>query len=102
MADKCCCVSGEKLTLRSDEEKKGLENRINRLIGQLNGIKGMIDGDRYCVDILMQCAAVGKGFEALEREIFSSHLHGCVARDIREGKDEVLDETMAIVERLMR
>ncbi len=102
MADKeCCCGSGKK-TERSSEEKKALENRINRLIGQLGGIKGMIEDDRYCVDILMQCSAAEKSFESLEREIFSSHLRGCVARDIREGKDEVLDETMAIVERLMR
>lgn len=104
MAEKeCCCGCGSgRKTERSGEEKKALENRINRLIGQLGGIKGMIDDDRYCVDILMQCAAAQKGFEALEREIFSSHLHGCVARDIREGRNEVLDETMDIVERLMR
>ncbi len=104
MADKECCCGCEsgKMTYRSSEEKKALENRINRLIGQLGGIRGMIEDDRYCVDILMQCAAVTKGFEALEREIFSSHLYGCVARDIREGRDEVIDETMAIVERLMR
>ncbi len=101
MEGKCC--SGEsKSTKRTDEEKKALDIRINRLIGQLNGIRTMFDEDRYCVDILMQCAAVSKAFESLEREIFSSHLRGCVARDIREGKDEVLDETMEIVERLMR
>ncbi len=98
--ENCCCTT--KTTSRSEEEKKSLENRINRIIGQLNGIKGMIDEDKYCVDILMQCSAVAKAFDALERLIFSSHLKGCVARDIKEGKDEVLDETMMIIERLMR
>ena len=102
MEEKECCSRSGKQTHRSGEEKKALENRINRLIGQLGGIKGMIEDDRYCVDILMQCAAVDKGFASLEREIFSSHLQTCVAHDIREGRDEVLDETVAIVERLMR
>lgn len=98
--NECCCT--EKSTIRSDEEKKSLQNRIRRITGQLNGISNMIDDDRYCVDILMQCAAVTKAFESLEREIFSSHLRGCVARDIRDGKDEIYDETMKIIERLMR
>lgn len=98
--ENCCC--SPKTTLRSPKDKKTLENRINRIIGQLNGIKGMIDEDKYCVDILMQCSAVTKAFEAVERLIFESHLKGCVKRDIKEGKDEVLDETMMIIERLMR
>ena len=97
-----CCSKEEKTTRRSDEEKKALINRLNRISGQLNGIRTMVENDRYCVDILMQCTAVNKALDALEREIFSSHLHSCVARDIREGKDGVLDETMDIVERLMR
>ncbi len=96
------CLSEGKSTKRSDEEKKSLINRINRISGQLNGIRTMVENDRYCVDILMQCTAVNKALDALEREIFSSHLHSCVARDIREGKDGVIDETMDIVERLMR
>lgn len=98
--ENCCC--SDKTTLRSDKDKKSLENRINRIIGQLNGIKGMIDEDKYCVDILMQCSAVVKAFEALERLIFESHFKGCVARDIKEGKEEVIDETLLIIERLMR
>lgn len=98
----CNCPECQKKTERTQEERKALKNRLNRLIGQINGIEKMIDEDRYCVDILMQCAAISKAFGAIEREIFSSHLKGCITRDIKEGKDEVYDETMDIIERLMR
>ena len=72
--NECCCT--EKNTERTIEEKKSLLNRLNRIIGQLNGISNMIDSDRYCVDILMQCAAANRALEALERMIFSSRTFG--------------------------
>lgn len=98
--NECCCTG--KNTERTIEEKKSLLNRLNRIIGQLNGISNMIDSDRYCVDILMQCAAANRALEALERMIFSSHLKGCVTRDIKEGNETVYEETMKLIERLMR
>lgn len=98
--DKCCC--SEKIKERSDEEKKYLINRLNRIEGQINGIKKMIESDRYCVDILVQSSAVSKAFLAFAREVFRRHLKSCVVEDIRKGNDEIIDETVDIVERLMR
>lgn len=96
------CCSGEKSTKRSEEEKKSLKIRLNRIAGQITGISRMIDDDRYCPDILAQCAAVNRALEALEREVFTYHLRHCVSEEIREGNDSVIDETVDIVERLMR
>ncbi len=95
------CAAG-KSTHRSESEKKSLINRLSRISGQIAGIRNMIEEDRYCVDVLMQCSAVSSALESLEREILSAHLRGCVKKDIAEGRDEVLDETMKIIERMMR
>lgn len=98
----CPYCNENKSTERSEEEKKNLLNRLSRIEGQIKGIKSMIETDRYCVDILMQSSAVSKAFLSLEREILSQHLRTCVARDIKEGKEEIFDETMTVIERLMR
>ena len=88
----CCC---EKHTARSEEEKKKLINRLKRIEGQIRGIIGMMENDAYCNDILIQSAAVNK-------ELLASHIRTCVARDIREGKDETIDELVATLQKLMK
>lgn len=107
----CCCAgenadgaenSGEKTTVRGEEQKKQLLNRLRRMEGQLRGIEAMLERDAYCNDILIQSAAVGAALSAFEREILGSHIHGCVARDIRAGRDEVIDELMITLKKLMR
>lgn len=99
-AKKCnCCV---KSTVRSAEEKKKLINRLNRIEGQIRGIKKMLESDSYCTDILIQSAAVNAAVNAFNKELLSSHIHGCVARDIRNGKDEVIDELVVIMQKLMK
>jgi DNA-binding FrmR family transcriptional regulator len=95
----CCC---EKMTSRTEDEKKKLMNRLNRIEGQIRGIKGMLERDAYCNDILMQSAAVGAAVNAFNKELLASHIHSCVARDIREGKDEVIDELVETIQKLMR
>ena len=95
----CCC---EKHTARSEEEKKKLINRLKRIEGQIRGIIGMMENDAYCNDILIQSAAVSAAMNAFNRELLSSHIHSCVVRDIREGKDEVVDELMATLQKLMK
>ena len=69
---------------------------------QIRGIKGMLEKDAYCNDILIQSAAVSAAMNAFNRELLSSHIHSCVVRDIREGKDEVVDELMATLQKLMK
>ena len=94
----CAC----KKTVRSDDQKKKLMNRLSRLEGQIRGIKGMIENDAYCTDILTQSAAAGAAINAFNRELLSSHIHGCVARDIRQGKDETIDELLDTLYKLMK
>lgn len=99
----CCCPSEDaKTTLRTDVQKKKLLNRLRRMEGQIRGIAAMIEHDAYCNDVLIQSAAVGAALSAFEREILESHIHGCVVRDIREGRDTVIDELMDTLKKLMR
>ena len=94
-----CC---EKKTLRSGEEQKKLVNRLNRIEGQIRGIRNMVENDAYCNDILVQCAAVNAAVNAFNRELIASHMRDCVARDLREGKDEVIDELVETLQKLMK
>ena len=96
----CCC--GERHTDRTQVERQKLINRLNRIEGQIRGIRGMIEKDAYCTDVLVQSAAVSAAVNAFERELLSSHIHGCVARDIRAGRDEVIDELVATLQKLMK
>ena len=94
-----CC---EKHTARSEEEKKKLINRLKRIEGQIRGIIGMMENDAYCNDILIQSAAVNAAVNAFNKELLASHIRTCVARDIREGKDETIDELVATLQKLMK
>ncbi len=95
----CCC---EKHTDRSEAERRSLINRLNRLEGQIRGIRGMVERNAYCTDILVQSAAVSAAVNAFNKELLACHIRGCVARDIREGKDEVIDELVTVLQRLMK
>ena len=95
----CCC---EKHTARSEEEKKKLINLLKRIEGQIRGIIGMMENDAYCNDILIQSAAVNAAVNAFNKELLASHIRTCVARDIREGKDETIDELVATLQKLMK
>ena len=97
----CPCCS-EKHTARSEEEKKKLINRLKRIEGQIRGIIGMMENDAYCDDILIQSAAVNAAVNAFNKELLATHIRTCVARDIREGKDETIDELVATLQKLMK
>lgn len=85
----CCC---EKKTVRNDEKKKQLINRLNRIEGQINGIKKMVEEDRYCQDILIQLAAVEKSIKSLANQILNEHIHSCIAKGIEEGDTKIVEE----------
>ena len=102
MPDKEMCACCGKTTKRSEEERKKLIHRLNRIEGQIRGIRGMLEKDAYCTDILTQSAAVNAAVNAFNKELLDSHIRGCVARDIREGKDEVIDELVATLQKLMK
>ena len=97
---KCSCC--EKTTERSDEEIKKLTHRLNRIEGQIRGIRKMIEKDAYCADILVQSAAVNAAVNAFNKELLASHIKGCVARDIRNGNNEVIDELLVTLQKLMK
>ena len=97
----CPCCS-EKHTARSEEEKKKLINRLKRIEGQIRGIIGMMENDAYCNDILIQSAAVNAAVNAFNKELLATHIRTCVARDIREGKDETIDELVTTLQKLMK
>ena len=96
------CEHCGKTTDRSEEERKKLVNRLNRIEGQIRGIRGMIEKDAYCTDILMQSAAVNAAVNAFNKDLIANHIRGCVARDIREGNDSVIDELVATLQKLMK
>ncbi len=98
--NKCC--SCEKHTTRTDEQKKALINRLKRIEGQVRGIQAMLERDAYCNDVLIQSAAVSAAMNAFNKEILASHIHSCVVRDIRAGKDEVVDELVTTIQKLMK
>lgn len=97
----CKCTS-HKTKKRDESEYKKLINRLNRIEGQIRGIKGMIENDSYCTDILIQVSAVNAALNAFNRELLSNHIHTCVADDIRNGKDETIDELVMTLQKLMK
>ncbi len=90
-----CC----KKTKRSKEEKKQLINRINRISGQINGIKEMIDNDVYCNDVLIQIVAAEKSLKSLANLMFENHIYRCISDDIEKGNVEVVDELISLFKR---
>ena len=98
----CCCGSGEKHTLRPDDERRKLLNRLNRIEGQIRGLKGMLEKNAYCPDILTQSAAVNAAVNSFNKELLASHIRNCVVRDIRAGDDAVIDELVSTLQKLMR
>lgn len=95
-----CC--NKKTKERSDEEYKSLDNRLARIEGQVRGIRNMLSSSAYCPDILIQCAAVNAAINGFEKELLANHLRTCVAYDIRAGNDEVIDELVDTLKRLMK
>ena len=100
MKDQTCCC--HKTKERSQEEYTHLIHRLNRIEGQIRGIRGMVERSAYCPDILVQSAAVTAAINAFNKELLASHIRTCVARDIREGKDETIDELVATLQKLMK
>lgn len=97
---KCCCCQKKKQ--RTPEEYTKLINRLNRIEGQIRGIRGMVENDAYCPDILVQSAAVNAAVNAFSKELLASHIRTCVADDIRRGNDDVIDELVATLQKLMK
>ena len=96
--ENCCHKTKE----RSEEERKKLINRLNRIEGQVRGIRGMIEKDAYCTDVLTQVAAANAALNAFTKELLGSHIKTCVAEDIRAGRDDTIDELVLTLQKLMK
>ena len=94
-----CCERSKRET-RSEEEITKISNRMNRLIGQLQGVKKMIEENRYCLDVLIQLSAVQSALKEVSYMILKEHLDTCVTQDILEGKLDSIDETMEIIKKI--
>ena len=97
-----CCHCSRRKKERSPEEYKRLIHRRTRIEGQIRGIRGMVEAGAYCPDILVQAAAVNAAINAFNKELLASHIRTCVAQDIRDGKDQVIDELVATLQKLMK
>ena len=87
---------------RTPEEYKRLIHRLNRIEGQVRGVRRMLEENAYCTDVLTQVAAVNAALNAFSRELLESHIRTCVAQDLREGRDETVDDLMITLQRLMK
>ena len=98
--EKCECCQRTKH--RSEEEHKRLLNRLSRIEGQIRGIKNMIENDAYCTDIIIQVTAATAALNSFNKELLSEHIRTCVAEDIRNGKDDVIDDLLITIQKLMK
>lgn len=94
----CCHKTKE----RSEKEYKNLLNRLSRIEGQIRGIKHMVEEDAYCTDILIQVAAANAALNSFNKVLLSEHIRTCVADDIREGRDETVEELVETLQKLMK
>ncbi len=87
---------------RTDEELKKLVNRLNRIEGQVRGVRNMVENDAYCTDILIQVSAITAALNSFNKELLAEHIRTCVADDIKNGKEETIDELVVTLQKLMK
>lgn len=97
----CPCCSDRKKK-RSEEEYKDLIHRLNRVEGQIRGVKKMVEEDTYCPDILIQVSAAKAALDGFTKVLLSNHIKTCLTEDIREGKDESVEELLKLLQKLMK
>lgn len=98
--NKCCCC--EKTKERSAEEYKQLVNRLNRIEGQIRGVKGMVEKNAYCTDIIVQVSAIVGALNSFNKELLATHIKTCVTDDIKSGKTETVDDLLNTLQKLMK
>jgi DNA-binding FrmR family transcriptional regulator len=96
----CCC--SHKTKQRSEEEYKSLVNRLSRIEGQIRGVKGMLEKDAYCTDIITQVTAITAALNSFNKELLATHIKTCVIEDIKAGKEETVDDLVKTLQKLMK
>lgn len=97
--EKTCC---HKTKERSDKEYKDLLNRLSRIEGQVRGVRNMVEQDAYCTDILTQVSAINAALNSFNKVLLANHIKSCVTQDILAGKEESVDELVAVLQKLMK
>ena len=97
-----CCLCGQKKKEREEKEYKDLLNRLSRIEGQVRGVRKMVESDCYCVDILMQVSAIQAALNSFNRVLLGNHIKECVAEEIRNGNDDVVEELVETMKKLMK
>lgn len=100
--DACCPHCSGKHKDRDEKEYKDLMNRLKRIEGQVRGVEGMLDNGAYCTDILMQVSAITSALNSFNKALLANHMRTCVADNIREGNDDVIDELVTTLQKLMK
>ena len=98
--ESCCCCHKKKE--RDEKEYKDLMNRLSRIEGQVRGVKGMLERDAYCVDILTQVAAINAALKSFNKVLLANHIKTCVVENVRNGDDSVIDELVTTMQKLMK
>lgn len=101
MNDGCQHCSGKHKD-REEKEKRDLINRLKRIEGQVRGVEGMLENDAYCTDILMQVSAITNALNSFNKVLLANHMRTCVADNIREGNDDIIDELVVTLQKLMK
>lgn len=99
MEDNCC---SRRKKHRSEKEYRDLMNRLKRIEGQVRGLQKMLENDAYCPDILVQVSAVNSALNAFSKILLASHMKTCVIDDIREGREETIDELVETLQKVMK
>lgn len=99
MEEKACC---KKTKHRERDEYTKLIHRLNRIEGQVRGIKSMVEEERYCVDILMQVSAIQSALNAFNKELLAEHVKTCVVEEIKNGNEAVVDELCVTLQKMMK
>lgn len=99
--ESCCCHTGKQKE-RDAKEYKDLMNRLKRIEGQVRGVEGMLENDAYCTDILVQVSAITSALNSFNKALLANHMKTCVADNIRQGNDEVIDELVCTLQKLMK
>ncbi len=102
MENTCPHYSSCNKKVRDEKEYKDMMNRLSRIEGQVRGVKGMVENDAYCVDILTQVSAITSALNSFNKVLLANHIKTCVANDIREGKNEKVDELVVTLQKLMK
>lgn len=93
-----CCE--EKKTKRSEEFKKNLTKHLNIISGQVNGVKKMIEDDKYCIDVITQISAIISSLKSVSNKVLDNHLHSCVIKSVKEGNEDAIDEIVALFKKV--